>query len=234
MPLLLLCWVGAVVVDEQAKAGKDPGDIRFTALNRIELRTGRGRSSHAVGAPISDLSTWGVFASPIRVVLGGGYNSDPGLPLSSQSSEDSLKRLVEGICVQRQNPESKLVLSGGKRTQAVANAEIMARVAEMLGVHRKDMVLEADSRDTQDEARLIASIVTTNQFVMVSSASHIPRAMALFEGQNLHPLVVTAYGTAERTLEPAAFFPSGCYLKHAERAVYEYLGLAWTALTARP
>jgi uncharacterized SAM-binding protein YcdF (DUF218 family) len=42
------------------------------------------------------------------VVLGAGHNSDPSIPLISQLSGDSLKRLAEGIRIYRKNPGSEL------------------------------------------------------------------------------------------------------------------------------
>jgi len=47
------------------------------------------------------------------VVLGGGHNSDPELPVTSQLSESSLSRLVEGIRLHNMLSGSKLILSGG-------------------------------------------------------------------------------------------------------------------------
>ena len=47
------------------------------------------------------------------VVLGGGHISDPGIPATSQLSDASLARLVEGVRLYKMLPGSKLVLSGG-------------------------------------------------------------------------------------------------------------------------
>ena len=48
------------------------------------------------------------------VVLGGGHTSDQRLSVTSQISDLSLSRLVEGIRLHREIPNSKLILSGGR------------------------------------------------------------------------------------------------------------------------
>ena len=112
------------------------------------------------------------------VVLGGGHTSDPELPVTDQISKTSLSRLVEGIRIHRNLPGSKLILSGGGGFDPVPNARKMADVASILGISNSDMVLEPNSKDTKDEAVLIQKIVKNEKFILVTSASHMPRSMA--------------------------------------------------------
>src|SRR3990172_233550 len=93
------------------------------------------------------------------VVLGGGHISDPKIPITSQLSGASLVRLVEAIRLHNQIPGSKLVLSEGKVFDPVSGAETMAEVAKSIGVKQEDLILESESKDTIDEARIIRSIV---------------------------------------------------------------------------
>lgn len=72
-------------------------------------------------------------------------------------------------------------MSGGGVFDPVSNAEIMARVAMEIGVPERDIILESKSKDTKDEARFIKPIVGNEPFVLVTTASHIPRSMALFK-----------------------------------------------------
>lgn len=166
------------------------------------------------------------------VVLGGGHATDPAVPLSSQLDHPSLSRLLEGIRQYRANPGSRLVLSGGPMESEISNAEVMSRVAGVIGVPRGDMVLENQSRDTEDEARLIKPLVKTDPFILVTSASHMPRSMRLFERFGMHPIpAATDYMVTETNIPmPERFFPNLNGLAKATRAVYEYLGLAWLKL----
>jgi uncharacterized SAM-binding protein YcdF (DUF218 family) len=166
------------------------------------------------------------------VVLGGGHVYDPRLPITSQFSEESMTRLVEGIRLQKVNPGAKLLLSGGRVFDPAADAEIMAQLALSLGVDRQNMVLETASRDTEDEARIIKQMVGNDPFLLVTSASHMPRSVALFNNLGMNPIPApTGHMVKEaRELNPRMFFPGVDGLRKAETAFYEYLGLAWAKL----
>ena len=166
------------------------------------------------------------------VVLGGGHTSDPDLPVTSQPSSGALVRLIEGIRIQRLLPSSKLVLSGGKGFDPRPHAELLADIAMAIGMDKRDLVLEAESKDTKDEAIFIRKIVGDAPFVIVTFASHMPRAMALFRKQGMHPIPApTDYWVKKRQkVHPSMFFPNPDNLCKAHRAVYELLGVAWAKL----
>ncbi len=179
------------------------------------------------------------------VVLGGGHTSDPQLPVTNQLSDASTARLIEGIRLHNMLPESKLILSGGgfgpqisqitqilKTGDPVPNAKIMADVAEAIGVNKQDLVLESVSKDTKDEAILIQKIVGKDQFVLVTSASHMPRSMALFKKCGMHPIPAPTdyFVKKHQRVSPAMFFPSASDLYKTERAFHEYLGMVWAKL----
>lgn len=170
------------------------------------------------------------------VVLGGGYTADPNLPALSQLSSSSLTRLVEGIRLHRQLPGSKLILSGGATSQTVSVAEVMSNAAQSLGVNPQEVLLEAESKNTEEEARLIAPMVGPDQFVLVTSASHMPRSMALFRKQGMSPIAApTDYGVKHGDGNPIAFglLPRSQRLDHVDKATHEYLGLIWAWLQGR-
>jgi uncharacterized SAM-binding protein YcdF (DUF218 family) len=166
------------------------------------------------------------------VVLGGGHVSDPSLPPNSQINEAALGRVVEGVRLYKAIPGSKLLLSGGSGFDPVPEAEVMARIAVLLGVKPQDILLETDSRDTADEAEMIAKIIGRKRFILVTSAAHMPRAMALFKKHGLGPIPApTDYlGRQAQGFSPDAFFPNAAILEQVETAVHEYLGLAWAWL----
>jgi uncharacterized SAM-binding protein YcdF (DUF218 family) len=166
------------------------------------------------------------------VVLGGGHRSDPKVPVSSQISGGSLARLVEGIRLQRKLPQSKLILSGGGAFDPIPNANIMADVALAIGVDKEHLILEQSSKDTKDQAILIKELVGEDRFALVTSASHMPRSMALFRKQGMNPIPVpTDHRVKERQgSSPRIFFPNATDIGKAERALYEYLGLIWAKL----
>ena len=182
--------------------------------------------------PMTDVSA--VLDIEWVVVLGGGNSPDAHLPITGQLSHASLVRLVEGIRIHRNLPQSKLILSGGGAFNTVTEAKTMADVAIALGMNDEEIILESESRDTKDQARLIRKIVGNHRFILVTSASHMPRSMALFEKRGMRPIPAPiGHRIKERqniTITPAMFFPSAGKIENVERVFYEYLGLAWARL----
>lgn len=181
-------------------------------------------------APLTDVSA----ISDIKwvVVLSGGHSPDPNRPITGQLSDASLVRLAEGIRIHRELPQSKLILSGGAVFSTITEAKVMADVAIALGVDAKNLILESESKDTKDQARLIQKIVGDNRFILVTSASHMPRSMALFQKKGMRPIPapIGHQIKEKQKLTPAMFFPNAGRIEKMERAFYEYLGLAWARL----
>jgi uncharacterized SAM-binding protein YcdF (DUF218 family) len=166
------------------------------------------------------------------VVLGGGHSLDSQLPPSSELSEMTLARLVEALRLKRKLPEAKVILSGGFGSATTKHADLLAAAATDLGFSREDLILEKRTFDTADEAQLISRIIGPAPFILVSSASHLSRAVALFRKQGLEalpsPTDYTVIGASEVRLE--SFFPSASGVGKLERAWHEYLGRAWSRM----
>ena len=166
------------------------------------------------------------------VVLGGGHVYNPKLPLTGQISQEELTRLVEGIGLHRRLPGSRLVLTGGAIHDPVPEAQMMANVAGFLGVAPDEMILDTRSEDTKDEAVDVRRIVGEKPFILVTSAEHMPRAMALFEKQGMRPIPAPTVYQVKTPKDRIRFdpIPKPENISVAEHAVYEYLGILWAWL----
>jgi len=162
-------------------------------------------------------------------ILGGGGDDDPRVPVTSHLAPDQMVRLIEGVRLHREIPGSKLILSGGHICSGA-----MADMAETLGVSAQDVLQLGEPRDTEDEGKEIAPIVGPHPFILVTSASHMPRAMGLFKTRGLHPIAApTDFLAPRRRLEIDDLFPDGYNLFKSKIVVYEYLGLAWAKLRGK-
>ena len=162
-------------------------------------------------------------------VLGGLGDDDPKVPVTSHVFPDLMVRLVEGVRIQRLIPSSKLVLSGGRYSSGG-----MAEVAVALGVRGDDILQLGEPRDTEEESKELAPIVGSQEFILVTSASHMRRAMALFQARGLSPIAApTDFLAPRRRLELDDIVPDGYKLFKSQIAVYEYLGLAWAKLRGK-
>jgi uncharacterized SAM-binding protein YcdF (DUF218 family) len=159
-------------------------------------------------------------------VLGGFGDRDPEVPITSHISPDQMVRLIEGVSLHREISGSKLILSGGD-----ACAEGMEDIAEALGVEAGDIRKLAEPRDTGEEGRQIAAIVGPQRFILVTSASHMPRAMGLFRKRGLQPIAApTDFLAPRHPVELDDVAPDAYKLFKSQVAFYEYLGQAWEKL----
>jgi len=171
-----------------------------------------------------------VPASPaFIVILGAGHVSDPSIPLSSRVNEAAVIRLVEGIRLQRLYPGAKLIVSGGTVFDPQPSAKLMADLAVELGVAREEIIQVDQPMDTPEEARCIAPIVGASPFLLVTSASHMPRAVALFERAGTHPIPAPTHYFTRQRLGPSLgyYFPSSYNLAKTERVIHERVGMLW-------
>jgi uncharacterized SAM-binding protein YcdF (DUF218 family) len=169
------------------------------------------------------------------VVLGAGSHSDRGLPEAARLTEASLARLVEGVRLQRQLPESRLLLSGGSVFGSEPDAHTMRALAVDLGVEPAALVLDAASPDTETQAAVVRAQLGSEEFFLVTSAAHMRRSVALFRKAGANPIPApTHFLTQEgRGLSPGDFFPGSGGLRRAETVAYEYLGFAWAKLRGK-
>ncbi|HOG17778.1 MAG TPA: ElyC/SanA/YdcF family protein [Syntrophales bacterium] len=169
------------------------------------------------------------------VVLGGGHVWDTEVPMTSRVSRETMIRLMEAVRLFRNLPGSRLLLSGGTYLEEESDAEVMAILAEAMGVPRQILLLEKDSKDTFAQARLIRPIVRSDPFILVTSASHMPRSMAVFRKSGMNPVAAPTDFRILRTKSPfhTKFLPAAAHLRNSEGAVYEYLGLVWYRLTGK-
>lgn len=164
------------------------------------------------------------------VVLGGGYTWNPDWAPSSNLINNSLPRVTEGVRLWQANPGAKIIFTGARAmTNPVSTAEAGARVAESIGVPRSDIITLDTPKDTEEEAKAVAQAIGQQPFLLVTSASHLPRAIIFFRNAGLNPLPAPANQMAiDSPLNPwERMIPSPLWLMHSDRVGYETLGRVW-------
>lgn len=165
------------------------------------------------------------------IVLGGASGDGAvaaarGQPLLNGAAE----RLTTGMALHRRMPDKPFVVSGfsGRlNPRGWSEPEITARLFEEQGIDPARVRFEGASRNTAENARLTAALLGEGQalpWLLVTSASHMPRAVASFRAAGLE---VLPYPVDFRT-EPAQLAwprePSAS-LDLAGIALHEWLGL---------
>ncbi len=234
--LLLGVGIGLLWFTRRQRAGKVVVTTGFALLLLLSCGWVSDpvlRSLEHYHVPLSAVATGS--AMKWVVVLGGGTSSDASVPPSARLSDATLARLVEGVRLHRQLRGSRLVLSGAAVFGSGSDAESMSALALALGVAREDIVVDAESPDTETQARNIRQIIKGEPCVLVTSAAHMRRSMALFRKVGLDPIPAPTHylAQANRGIGPAGLYPSVGGLKTAQVAAYEYLGIAWAALRGK-
>lgn len=172
--------------------------------------------------------------APLHIlVLGGGHTSDARLPANNQLSGSALGRLVEGIRIHRQHPGSLLILSGFPGKDPISNAEVMYQTALLLGVEAQSMAIIPEPENTRQEALAYREAFgDSHPLIIVTTATHIPRAMIWFRKAGLTPIPAPTNHAIKQspTARPRWWLPSPENISLVDRAVYEYAGIVQAKL----
>lgn len=131
------------------------------------------------------------------IVLGGALESAYVWSVPGQSAlNDAAERMTEAMALLRQQPQLKLIFTGGEG-ELFANDLPEAERAKVFfagqGVPASRVVFESASRTTYENAVLskrLPGMDVTKPWLLLTSASHMPRALAAFRKAGWN---VTAY-----------------------------------------
>ncbi|NLY64678.1 MAG: YdcF family protein [Alcaligenaceae bacterium] len=124
----------------------------------------------------------------------------------------------------------KIIVSGGALSGSVSEAKGMAARLVAKGVPESAIVLENESTTTYENAKYTASELIRNNIrsiILVTSALHTPRSMAVFERL---PLEVTAAPNPPQITIPddpdfISYLPNARALNASRSIIKEYIGL---------
>ncbi len=171
-------------------------------------------------------------ASPkFIVVLGAGHHPASGRPPESALNERALVRLAEAARLARLLPETRIIVTGGPiRPGARPMAIDMEQLLVNWGIPRDRILTETESRDTKDHVEFLTPMLEGEDFLLVTSASHMPRAHALFRHAGFKPIPAPAGHTPSPGAGWSSWLPSEGNLCRVRVALHEYLGLLWAKL----
>ncbi len=167
------------------------------------------------------------------VVLGGGGSSDPFLPPRLQLSTASYYRLLEGLRLYQANPGATLLFSGYAGSKPISNALLYSMVAREYGVPAGRIQLFETAKDTAEEAALMAPIIKQHKAALVTSASHMPRALGLFRAQGAEPIAVPTLFLGRVRQNPPFLYerlPGAGSLGNVTVIWHEMVGSLWRKL----
>ncbi len=174
------------------------------------------------------------------VLLGGMVIPDVSAARGSVSLNDAAERITATAELARRYPDARIIMTGGSSAlifEEGAEAAFAVQQLVALGVAHDRITAEEQSRNTIENAvfsRLIADPKPGERWLLVTSAYHMPRAMAVFRAADFP---VEAYPVDWRTLgsadlvRPFASLSEG--LRRTDTAVHEWVGLFVYWLTGK-
>ena len=233
--LLLLMLSGFILLRWHRNAGRALIAAGMVLLYGLSLDPVADRLIRPLEAFYRPLSEGPVKADAI-VVLGGGSRDLSWVPKEPELSRGSLERLVEAVQLARKH-HLPLVMSGGSgdpKPGTVLEADVMADVAMKLGFPAKDIVIENRSRNTWENAEAVQKLLPGKTVVLVTSAFHMRRSVAMFKKQGFSVLPAPAcYLSQTRHGSYTDYFPQAGALATSSTAIAEYISLSWYRMTGK-
>jgi uncharacterized SAM-binding protein YcdF (DUF218 family) len=148
------------------------------------------------------------------VVLGGGTETmQP--PRTAVEMNGAGDRMIHAADLYHQKKAPIILLSGGNIAwiESLENspANDMRQILLRLGVPGKDMLLQTKSQNTHEDAVFSAEMLKAkniHRILLVTSALHMPRSVALFEKQGLEVIPAPADFTITEDGWQQAFSPN--------------------------
>jgi uncharacterized SAM-binding protein YcdF (DUF218 family) len=174
------------------------------------------------------------------IVLGGFFEGGINLVRHGYELNDSGDRIVEAAILARRYPDAGIVVTGGNGSLLLAgegDAVTAPRLLEALGIAPDRLKLEARSRNTYENALFTRDMVDPKPgetWLLVTSAFHMPRSMALFRkaGFNVVPWPADYRTAGDERLSLARDNAIDC-LQNTTLAIREWIGLAAYRLSGR-
>lgn len=162
------------------------------------------------------------------VVLACNHYEDESLPFVSRWPNCSLQRNLHATLMYKIQP-MPVYLGGGvlgnkdKYSQASHNRAFF----ESMGVNNADIFTIPKGSNTESEAKALSPLLQGKWISLVTSASHLPRAVKYFEDLGIKVLPIPVEHFSRRNIEPVISLPNATSLYRSERAIHEYLGLIY-------
>ena len=161
------------------------------------------------------------------LLLGSGGIADPSLPVNSQLSATANVRFLEALRLFQANPRAKFVVSGSGFGDVKTHAQMMQELAIIMGVPKAQIIRLDNSLDTDDEAKRMSKIIRGKKAVLITSATHMDRALNLFYKYGTAPTAAPSNFLAKnRSGEVPLYYyiPNAYQLYKSKVTWHEYIG----------
>lgn len=122
------------------------------------------------------------------VMLGGAVDIHITEARGSEAWNDQAERITAVAELANKFPNARIILSGGSgHADAISESSIARQALIAMGISETRLELETRSRNTCEnasESAISAKPTSTDTWLLITSASHMPRAVACFRAAN--------------------------------------------------
>lgn len=171
------------------------------------------------------------------VVLGGSLRP-PTSPRKSSQITNSSDRFWHAAKLFKAGKAKKIVLTGGNvfpDATIKSEAFYVKQILIDLGVPESAILLEESSKTTEENAAFSKEILKKNKFkhiILVTSATHMPRAVTLFNspGLKITPAAADIYISLDKKPTVLQWVPNAKSFLISTIALHEYYGIWYTQI----
>ena len=169
------------------------------------------------------------------VLLTGGTFPYPDLSLEERFDRDSFLRVLKTMELKKEFPEKPLFIIGGDfRIKSHKSASFYKDFMEKFGVKNNVIVIENVFDTISSVKALKKHISPDTKIIVVTSAYHLKRSVYLFKKFGFTNVIPYPSNYNYKICTPVfqiwKFFPKPIYLEMTNKAIHEYLGLAYYKL----
>jgi uncharacterized SAM-binding protein YcdF (DUF218 family) len=198
-------------------------------------------STYRVPAAIASL-TLARHADPFRseavdhgptviTLLGGGHVHVEGLAgTMSVMLPAEAARVLEAARVFHLVRAQWVISSGGALPGNTPSSLVMRDALVQLGVPSQQILLESSSRDTHEEAVLIAPMLRSlgaQRTIVVTSSIHMPRSLGAFRAAGIRAIPAPVREPETSVTRAGAWLPSASGLLFSSQLAHEFIGIAY-------
>jgi uncharacterized SAM-binding protein YcdF (DUF218 family) len=176
-------------------------------------------------------------ADAVVILSGGIENERAGGVILAQLSAASALRVLEGARVFKLIGARVVVVSGGvadPKRELKPEGEYMAAALVAAGVPADAIALDLAAKNTFDHPRTVRPLLEArhvSRFVIVTSPTHMRRALAVFRAAGFDPVASVSLMRSDHYDPPPLLVPDNDSLMLSHQAFYDYA--AWVYYLAR-
>lgn len=233
--IIVLAGLGLAVRARRPRLGKALCALALALLYVLSTGAGSWLLVHPLESLEPALADGPSPARAVVVLSAGRIRHSPEYGGQAAPDFTALERIAYGAHLYRQR-QLPLLVSGGLLTDNIGEEPLATGMQRVFEEQYRIPVrwLEPASRNTAQNARLSAAMLRQagiGHIILVTDAVHMRRARLAFERQGIAVTPGPTFYLEPGDFDPLRLLPAMENLRRSHAALYEWLGLAWYALT---